>query len=125
MITILQVDEACRGSLTLACNLLGAPGGQSFDRLTAPCGGGKGTDVKQLTTEQRLARLIELKEQRDEIDQEIAVLLGDDPPPRRGRPSARGKNSGTGHTVNDVSHARTEQSANTGSSTAFPNRSAE
>ena len=125
MITILQVDEACRGSLTLARDLLGAPG-QSFDRLKARCSGGKGTDVKQLTTEQRLARLIELKEQRDEIDQEIAVLLGDDPPPRRGRPSARGKNSGTGHTVKDVSHARTEQSANPdGSSTAVRNSSAE
>lgn len=112
-------------SLTLARNLLGAPKG---DRLTpqGACSGGKGTDVKQLTTEQRLARLIELKEQRDEIDQEIAVLLGDDPPPRRGRPSARGKNSGTGHTVNDVSHARTEQSANPdGSSTAVRDSSAE
>jgi hypothetical protein len=87
---------------------------------------GKGTDVKQLTIEQRLARLIELKEQRDEIDQEIAALLGDDPPPRRGRPSGRGKNSGTAHTINEVSHARTEQSAKPdGSSTASPNNSAE
>src|SRR5215471_2566322 len=84
---------------------------------------GKGKDMKQLTTEQRLARLIELKELRDEIDQEIAVLLGDDPPARRGRPSARGKNSGTGHTVNDVSHAHTEQSAKPDG--AVPNSSTE
>jgi hypothetical protein len=82
--------------------------------------------VKQLTIEQRLARLIELKEQRDEIDQEIAALLGDDPTPRRGRPSGRGKNSGAGHTVNEVSHARTEQSAKPdGSSTAGPTGSPE
>jgi hypothetical protein len=45
--------------------------------------------MKQLTTEQRLARLIELKAKRDEIDQEIAVLLGEAPPPRRTRPSVR------------------------------------
>ena len=37
----------------------------------------EGTDMKQLSTEQRLTRLIELKPQRDEIDREIAVLLGD------------------------------------------------
>ena len=82
--------------------------------------------MKQLTIEQRLARLIELKEQRDEIDQEIAVLLGDDPPPRRGRRSARGRNSGTGHTINEVGNAHTEQSAKPdGSSSAAPNSSME
>jgi hypothetical protein len=45
--------------------------------------------MKQLTTEQRLARLIELKAKRDEIDREIAALLGEAPPPRRSRPSVR------------------------------------
>jgi len=33
--------------------------------------------MKQLSSEQRLTRLIQLKAQRDEIDREIAVLLGD------------------------------------------------
>ena len=48
----------------------------SFDfRRRSLCG--KGTHMKQLSTEQRLTRLIELKAQRDEIDREIAVLLGD------------------------------------------------
>jgi hypothetical protein len=54
----------------------------------------KGTEMRQLNTEQRLARLIELKAQRDEIDREIAVLLGDAPPPRHTRPSARITSSG-------------------------------
>ena len=45
--------------------------------------------MKQLTTEQRLDRLVELKAQRDEIDREIAAILGDAPPPRRIRSSVR------------------------------------
>jgi len=64
--------------------------------------------MKQLTTEQRLARLIELKAQRDDIDREIAVLLGDAPPPRRTRPSMRLTTSGTGESV---SHSKTIESA--------------
>ncbi len=55
--------------------------------------------MKQLTTEQRLARPMELKAQRDEIDREIAILLGDAPPPRRTRPSVRVMSSGNSETV--------------------------
>jgi hypothetical protein len=56
--------------------------------------------MKQLTTEQRLTRLIELKAQRDEIDREIAVLLGDAPPPaRRTRPTVRATSSGNSETM--------------------------
>jgi hypothetical protein len=64
--------------------------------------------MKQLTTEQRLTRLIELKAQRDEIDREIAVLLGDpSPPARRTRPPVRVMNLGSSQTV---SHAKTVES---------------
>lgn len=76
----------------------------------APQTSGKGTDMKQPTTEQRLARLIELKAQRDEIDREIAVLLGDAPAPRRTRPSVRAMTSSTGE---PVSQSKTIESADT------------
>jgi hypothetical protein len=76
-------------------------------------------DMKQLTTDQRLARLIELKAQRDEIDQEIAVLLGEAPLARRTRPSARVVSSGNSQTL---SHPKTIESAD-GSFTADPNGS--
>lgn len=64
--------------------------------------------MKQLTTEQRLARLMELKAQRDEIDREIAFLLGDAPSPRRTRPSVRVMTSATSETV---SHSKTTDGA--------------
>jgi hypothetical protein len=64
--------------------------------------------MKQLTTEQRLARLIDLKAQRDEIDREIAALLGDAPPPRRTRPPVRVMASDTSETV---SHSKAIESA--------------
>jgi hypothetical protein len=63
--------------------------------------------MKQLSTEQRLTRLIELKAQRDEIDREIAVLLGDTPPPRRPRPSVRDMSSSNSQMG---SHAKTTES---------------
>jgi hypothetical protein len=69
--------------------------------------------MKQLTTDQRLAHLIELKAQRDEIDREIAVLLGEAPP------SARVVSSGNSQTL---SHPKTIESAD-GSFTADPNGS--
>ena len=78
---------------------------------------GKGTDMKQLSTEQRLTRLIELKAQRDEIDREIAVLLGDAPVPRRTRSSERAMSSGNSQTV---SHSKAIEN---GSPTADPNGS--
>jgi hypothetical protein len=68
--------------------------------------------MKQLTTEQRLARLIDLKAQRDEIDREIAVLLGDAPAPRRTRPPVRGMTSGSSETVG---HSKTIESADASS----------
>jgi hypothetical protein len=64
--------------------------------------------MEQLSTEQRLTRLIELKAQRDEIDREIAVLLGEMPPPRRPRPSVRDMSSGNSQTG---SHSNTSESA--------------
>jgi len=64
--------------------------------------------MKQLSTEQRLTHLIELKVQRDEIDREIAVLLGDTPPPWRPRPSVRDMGSGNSQTG---SHSNTSESA--------------
>jgi hypothetical protein len=64
--------------------------------------------MKQLTTDQRLARLIELKAQRDEIDREIAVLLGDAPVARRTRPPSRVVSSGNSQTG---SHSKTIESA--------------
>jgi len=73
--------------------------------------------MKQLSTEQRLTRLIELKAQRDEIDREIAVLLGDTPLTRRPRASVRDTNSGIGQTV---SHSKTIESAD-GCPVADPN----
>jgi hypothetical protein len=63
--------------------------------------------MKQLSTEQRLARLIDLKAQRDEIDREIAALLGDPPPPRRTRPAVRVMASDTSETM---SHSKTIES---------------
>jgi hypothetical protein len=66
--------------------------------------------MKQLSTEQRLTRLIELKGQRDEIDRQIAVLLGDAPAPGRSRSSER------------VSPSKTVETAE-GSPTADPNGS--
>jgi hypothetical protein len=63
--------------------------------------------MRQLTTEQRLARLIELKTKRDEIDQEIAVLLGEAPPPRRNRQSARVMASST----ETISQSKSTESA--------------
>jgi len=64
--------------------------------------------MKQLSTEQRLTRLIELKAQRDEIDREIAVLLGDNPPARRPRASMREISSGNSQTG---SHAKAVENA--------------
>jgi hypothetical protein len=55
----------------------------------------RATNMKQLSTEQRLTRLIEL----DEIDREIAVLLGDAPVPGRTRSSQRVMRSGNSQTV--------------------------
>jgi hypothetical protein len=66
------------------------------------------TNMKQLSTEQRLTRLIELKAQRDEIDREIAVLLGDAPAPGRTRSSERVMRSGNSQTV---SQSKTAESA--------------
>jgi hypothetical protein len=74
--------------------------------------------MKQLTTEQRLARLIELKAKRDEIDREIAVLLGEAPPPRRSRPSVRVVASTS--TSEPLGHSKTLESADAGPS-ADPN----
>ena len=84
------------------------PESHSLARLRRASTGGKAPDMKQLSTEQRLARLIDLKAQRDEIDREIAALLGDAPPPRRTRPAARVMASDTSETM---SHSKTVESA--------------
>jgi hypothetical protein len=67
--------------------------------------------VKQLSIEQRLTRLIELKAQRDEIDREIAVLLGDSPAPQRTRSSERVMRAGNSQTVSQSKTAESAESA--------------
>jgi hypothetical protein len=87
----------------------------SIDLPTAhiQASGREGTHMKQLSTEQRLTRLIELKAQRDEIDREIAVLLGDAPAQGRTRSSERVVRTGNSQTV---SQSKTVESAEGGSS---------
>jgi hypothetical protein len=85
----------------------------------APQARGRGNGDEALNIEQRLARLIELKAQRDETDREIAVLLGEAPPPRRPRASVRDMSSGNSQMV---SHSKNYRRCR-GDPTAEPNGS--